>query len=142
MLYEVITRSPETVARLRRSMRRIWLVILPLIIIATLGELDPARLANDVLGQCLSIVSLLALSPLIFINARSHHDPGQPRTFSASIGILLSLVPLVLVGLVVMGYYYTALKLTSRFIDSFYLVVAWVLVYASAVRGLAVAARP
>ena len=99
------------------------------------------RLADDVLGQCISIFSLLALSPLIFINFRSHYDGYQSHPLRALSGIVLSLVPLVLVGMVAMGYYYTALKLTARFIDSFYLLTAWILVHATALRGLAVAAR-
>ncbi|VDY33124.1 Potassium efflux system KefA precursor [Morganella morganii] len=45
---------------------------------------------------------------------------------------------MVLVGL---GYYYTALRLSSRWIDSLYLLLLWYIVYHTSLRGLALAAR-
>lgn len=45
---------------------------------------------------------------------------------------------MVLVGL---GYYYTALKLTGRLVESFYLLIIWSLVYRTSLRGLELAAR-
>ena len=51
------------------------------------------------------------------------------------------LVKLILIGLLGFGYYYTALKLSARLIDSFYLVSVWILLYETALRGLSVAAR-
>ena len=46
-----------------------------------------------------------------------------------------------LIVLAVLGYYYTALKLTGRLIESFYLIIIWSLVYRTALRGLELAAR-
>ena len=43
--------------------------------------------------------------------------------------------------LAMLGYYYTALKLTGRLIESFYLIIIWSLVYRTALRGLELAAR-
>ncbi len=134
-------RAPIAVAHMKRALQRIWAVLLPLIIIATLGELDPARLAEDVLGQCISIFSLLTLSVLIFTNFRKYSD-GRPAHFLRLLTVsILALVPLALVGLLVMGYYFTALKLSARLIDSFYLFTAWALVHDTALRSLSVAAR-
>lgn len=53
----------------------------------------------------------------------------------------MTLAPIALIVLMVLGYYYTALKLTNRFIDTFYLFMAWSIVQQTAIRGLAVAAR-
>lgn len=55
--------------------------------------------------------------------------------------IALALAPVALIVLVGLGYYYTALKLTGRLIESFYLIIIWSLVYRTALRGLELAAR-
>src|SRR5690606_27171611 len=57
------------------------------------------------------------------------------------IGLLFSLLPLALIVVVGLGYYYTALKLTGRLIDTLYLLMAWVAIEATLIRGLTVAAR-
>ena len=49
--------------------------------------------------------------------------------------------PLVLVALIVAGYYFTSVRLSGRLIDTFYLALLVILIDATAVRGLAVAAQ-
>jgi potassium efflux system protein len=53
----------------------------------------------------------------------------------------LALAPVALMVLVGLGYYYTALKLTGRLVESFYLLIIWRLVYRTSLRGLELAAR-
>jgi potassium-dependent mechanosensitive channel len=53
----------------------------------------------------------------------------------------LPLLPLALFMAVCFGYYYTALKLSDRLINTLYLLMFWLVVEATFVRGLAVAAR-
>ena len=55
--------------------------------------------------------------------------------------VALALAPVALMVLAALGYYYTALKLTGRLIESFYLIIIWGLVYRTALRGLELAAR-
>ena len=55
--------------------------------------------------------------------------------------VLFSLLPLALIAAVAFGYYYTALKLTDRLIDTLYLLMFWLVIEAAFVRGLSVAAR-
>lgn len=55
--------------------------------------------------------------------------------------VVLRLMPLALIATVWLGYYYTALKLTGRLIDTLLVLVVWRVVEAAAVRSLAVAAR-
>jgi potassium efflux system protein len=57
------------------------------------------------------------------------------------IGLLFSILPLALIVAVGFGYYYTALKLTGRLIDTLYLLLAWIVIEATLIRGLTVAAR-
>ena len=131
----------QTVAHLRNALRYIWYTLLPLIFVATLGELDPSRLANDVVGQIICLISLLLLSFELFTTVRKHPNNQQTGLWRNITALTFGLVPLILIGLLGFGYYYTALKLSARLIDSFYLVSVWILLYETALRGLSVAAR-
>lgn len=131
----------QTVAHLRNALRYIWYTLLPLIFVATLGELDPSRLANDVVGQIICLISLLLLSFELFTTVRKHPNNQQTGLWHNITALTFGLVPLILIGLLGFGYYYTALKLSARLIDSFYLVSVWILLYETALRGLSVAAR-
>lgn len=131
----------QTVAHLRNALRYIWYTLLPLIFVATLGELDPSRLANDVVGQIICLISLLLLSFELFSTVRKHPNNQQTGLWRNITALTFGLVPLILIGLLGFGYYYTALKLSARLIDSFYLVSVWILLYETALRGLSVAAR-
>ena len=53
----------------------------------------------------------------------------------------LAATPLILLGLMFAGYFYTTLRLASRWIDSLYLFFLWNIVYLTALRGRSVAAR-
>ncbi|MGL4861468.1 MAG: mechanosensitive ion channel domain-containing protein, partial [Enterobacteriaceae bacterium] len=53
----------------------------------------------------------------------------------------ISLMPLVLIGFMLTGYFYTTLKLARHWMDSLYLLLAWYIIFYTAVRGLSVAAR-
>lgn len=54
---------------------------------------------------------------------------------------ILAFSPLVLIGLMMVGYYYTTLRLSSRWIDSLYLLLFWYIIYHTCIRGLSIAAR-
>ena len=49
----------------------------------------------------------------------------------------LAATPLILLGLMFAGYFYTTLRLASRWIDSLYLFFLWNIVYLTALRGQA-----
>src|SRR5690606_14519305 len=57
------------------------------------------------------------------------------------VGLVFTALPLGLIIAVGFGYYYTALKLTDRLIDTLYLLILWLVLEAAFERGLAVAAR-
>ena len=85
--------------------------------------------------------SLLFLSVELFTTVRKHPNNKQTSFLRNLTAVTFGLVPLALIGLLVFGYYYTALKLSARLIDTFYLVSVWVLLYETAMRGLSVASR-
>src|SRR5690606_12572055 len=57
------------------------------------------------------------------------------------LGSLVVLLPLLLMVALFAGYYYTALKLSGRLINTLYALLIWLLLEAMLIRGLAVAAR-
>ena len=133
--------DPAITAHFRRSLRKIWYTVLPLILIATYGELDPARLADDVVGQIIALVSLFFLSMQLFNIVRKKPNQSHNPLLRNLTMVALGFAPLALIGFELFGYYYTALKLSARLVDTFYLVSLWVLVYHTALRGVSVAAR-
>ena len=131
----------QRVRELHRHMRQLGLVVLAVVAIVTLAERQPEVLANDVLG----ILTLLAgyaimgwLMGRLLIH-RSHEV--RPSPLRVSIGLVLGLMPIALIAAVLMGYYYTALKLTGRLIDTLFVLIIWRLIEATVIRALGVAAR-
>lgn len=122
------------------SMRYLWLPLLPLIMLSTKGVVEPSTLANDVIGQTLAITLLGLTAYLVFPISRARLK-GEASLWQSFFALALALAPLAMIVLVVMGYYYTALKLTGRLIESFYLMLIWSMVHRTALRGLELAAR-
>ncbi|HCP55540.1 MAG: mechanosensitive channel MscK [Pseudomonadaceae bacterium] len=129
------------VAFLHRQIRYLGLVVIALVAVVTVAERQPAELANDVIGigvviSCYALMAWLLYKLLISGPARENSS-----TFRTLIGCLFSLLPLALIIAVGFGYYYTALRLTDRLIYTIYLLIFWVIIEATLIRGLAVAAR-
>ncbi len=126
---------------LRLQMRHLGLVVLAVVAIVAIAEHQPEMLADDVLG----LLTLLAgYGSMAWLMGRLlWHGPRGERTppLRAAVGVALALMPLALIGALLLGYYYTALKLTGRLIDSLFLLILWQLLLATATRSLAVAAR-
>ncbi|KTA91943.1 hypothetical protein VO71_16585 [Aeromonas salmonicida subsp. smithia] len=122
----------------RTSMRYLWLPLLPLIILSTKAVVEPSSLGNDVVGQALTLLLLGLTTYLVFPISRTIIKGEGSMQQSITAGALAPVALMVLVGL---GYYYTALKLTGRLVESFYLLIIWSLVYRTSLRGLELAAR-
>ncbi len=124
----------------RTSMRYLWVPLLPLIMLSTKAVVEPSSLGNDVVGQALTLALLGLAAYLVFPISRARIK-GEASMQQSITAIALALAPVALMVLVGLGYYYTALKLTGRLIESFYLIIIWSLVYRTALRGLELAAR-
>ena len=129
------------VAYLRVQVRRLGVVVMALVAVVTVAEHQPAVLAEDVIGifvvlTCFALMAWL-LSKLLF----SGHMRENGSPFRMLIGLAFTILPIGLFVAVCFGYYYTALKLTDRLIDTLYLLIFWLVLEAAFERGLAVAAR-
>ncbi|AYC34573.1 mechanosensitive channel MscK [Pseudomonas cavernae] len=129
------------VAYLRTQVRRFGLVVLALVAVVTVAERQPQALAGDIIGiavvlTCYALMSWLMASLLL-------NPPTRERAsaFRLLLGLAFTALPLVLFVAVCLGYYYTALRLTDRLIDTVYLLLLWLVLEAALVRGLSVAAR-
>jgi potassium efflux system protein len=129
------------VAFLHRQVRRLGLVVMALVAIVTIAGHQPASLGDDVIGlavvlSCYALMAWLLHKLLLSGPAREHAS-----ALRMLIGIAMSLLPLALIVAVAFGYYYTALKLSDRLITTLYLLMIWLIIEATFVRGLSVAAR-
>jgi potassium-dependent mechanosensitive channel len=130
----------EELASKRKHFRYLWFTLMPLIMLSTKAVIEPSTLGNDALGQALTLILLGATAWMLYPLFRARIKSGVSM-LQSMLSFLLLLTPIVLIGLVLFGYYYTALKLTGRLIESFYLLLIWSLVYRTALRGLELAAR-
>ncbi|MBD8476225.1 mechanosensitive channel MscK [Pseudomonas sp. CFBP 8770] len=129
------------VAFLQGWVRRLGFVVLALVSVVAVAELQPSALADDVLGIAvvLTCYALMAwLLARLLISSPTHKSASL---FRRTIGLLFTALPIALFVAVCFGYYYTALKLTDRLIDTLYLLMIWLVIEAAFVRGLSVAAR-
>ena len=126
---------------LRRWIRRLGIVVFALVSVVSVAELQPAALADDVLGIAvvLTCYALMAwLLSRLLLNSPTHNNASL---FRKAVGVLFTAMPVALFIAVCFGYFYTALKLSDRLINTLYLLMFWLVIEATFVRGLAVAAR-
>jgi potassium-dependent mechanosensitive channel len=126
---------------LRNEIRRLGLVVMALVAVVAIAEHQPGSLVDDVIGIAVVLVCFALMSwrlTRLLLKGPSSQNAPPVRRF---IGLLFSVLPLALIVVVGFGYYYTALKLTGRLIDTLYLLLAWIVIEAALIRGLTVAAR-
>lgn len=129
------------VAFLNTQVRRLGLVVMALVGVVAVAEHQPAALAEDVIGIAvvLSCYALMAWLLGRLLLAGPMHE--RSTAFRVLVGASFTALPIGLFVAVCFGYYYTALKLTDRLIDTLYLLVLWFILEAAFERGMAVAAR-
>lgn len=131
----------DQVRFLHRQMRWLGLVLILLVGVVAFAEDQPMVFDQDVLGVLLLLVGFSVLTWLLvritFLGPRSDRTSSLRKL----LGVLVILLPLMLLVAMFAGYYYTALKLSGRLIDTLYALLIWVLLEALFIRGLGVAAR-
>ncbi len=122
-------------------MRRLGLVVLAVVAIVTIAERQPEGLADDVLGLLTLLAGYASMAWLMGRLLVHKSSATRPSPLRAALALALALMPLALIGALLTGYYYTALKLTGRLIDTLFVLIAWRLLDAMFRRALEVAAR-
>ncbi|NBM54048.1 mechanosensitive channel MscK [Proteus sp. G2669] len=131
----------ERVQQNRKRLLRLSLPMLPIILLSAYGINNPLSLVGDVIGQLVAIISLFCISLCALPFCREMWQEKGNHVVRTVVITLLTFSPLILMGLVIFGYYYTALRLANRWIDSLYLLMLWFTAYHASLRGLTVAAR-
>ncbi|MCK2088998.1 mechanosensitive channel MscK [Thauera aromatica] len=122
-------------------MRHLGLVVLAVVAIVTIAERQPEGLADDVLGLLTLLAGYASMAWLMGRLLVHKSSATRPSPLRAALAVALALMPLALIGALLTGYYYTALKLTGRLIDTLFVLIAWRLLEAMLRRALEVAAR-
>ena len=140
--------SKESAAALQDVTKRIIVSVVLLLNTSIFSNVMDTGLANDVLGEINTIVALLFCIVIIaprFVRTEkslsSTTTDKRDRTIFKIVRILLQLVPVVLIALIALGYYYTALNLITHIINTYIAWVVWSLVRHTIYRGVTVASR-
>jgi potassium efflux system protein len=133
---------PEGYARQLRSWLR-WLgvALVPVLVIGLLARDTGINLSQRPLAMLLLLLGLCGMSLALVKLIMAHAPYFGVKMFRLALGLVMAMVPLILGGLGMYGYTYTALSLLGRFVLTLYLLGLWILVESTVVRGLAVAAR-
>lgn len=135
------TWAPAYNARLRQLLGGLGIALVPVVGIAAMSEQMETSLAMRPVAMGLFMLGLLAMAWWLMQLILAHVPIFGVRLFRLVLGLAMASVPLVMLGLVAWGYEYTALRLVARFAMTLYLLGLWVVVEATVVRSLAVAAR-
>ncbi|EIF36967.1 mechanosensitive channel MscK [Haemophilus parainfluenzae] len=140
--------SKESAAALQDVTKRIIVSVVLLLNTSIFSNVMDTGLANDVLGEINTIVALLFCIVIIaprFVRTEkslsSNTTDQRDRTLLKIMRILLQLVPVILIVLIALGYYYTALNLITHIINTYIAWVVWSLVRHTIYRGVTVASR-
>ncbi|MGV6988748.1 mechanosensitive channel MscK [Testudinibacter sp. P80/BLE/0925] len=145
--------SATTNALFRNTLRRSIPILAVLLNASIFTSLDTG-IANDMLGETLVITALLLFlfqirpgfsSAIDSVNREASEDNGQERTTYPKLfkflRILLVLLPIILIVLIGLGYYYTALILIRHIISTYVVLILWVNLREMTHRAIRVSAR-
>lgn len=140
--------TKESAASLQDVTKRIIVSVVLLLNTSIFSNVMDTGLANDVLGEINTIVALLFCIVIIaprFVRTEKSLNSSvtdqRDRTLLKIMRVLLQLVPVILIALVALGYYYTALNLITHIINTYIAWVVWSLVRHTIYRGVTVASR-
>ncbi|OOF37606.1 mechanosensitive channel MscK [Rodentibacter heidelbergensis] len=139
--------AQEDAEKFRGVVKRIIIAVVLLLNTSVFSNVMDNGLANDVLGEINTIAALIFCTVIIaprFNRALRAYEENQAQRNNVivkSIQILLQLVPIGLILLIVLGYYYTALNLIQHIINSYIAWCIWFILRNVIYRGITVSSR-
>ncbi|WP_374439632.1 mechanosensitive channel MscK [Pseudomonas panipatensis] len=133
--------SPVQVRFVGKLIRRLGVVVMALVAVVTVAEHQPGALAGDVIGIAVVLFGYAVMTWLVARLLFARPSSERPSAVKMIVGVLFTALPVLLFVAVCFGYFYTALRLSDRLIDTLFLLMLWVVIEATFVRGLGVAAR-
>ena len=139
--------SQQSAVRFQSVIKRIVVAVVLLLNTSVFSNVTDYGLANDVIGQVNTIVSLLFCIIIIaprFKNVLRSYEDEKKKHNHIIVKIVqfgLQIIPVGLVLLVALGYYYTALNLIQHLINSYIAWCVWWLIRQVIYRGITVSSR-
>ncbi len=139
--------SQQSAVRFQSVIKRIVVAVVLLLNTSVFSNVTDYGLANDVIGQVNTIVSLLfciiIIAPRFKNVLRSYEDEKKSHNhiIAKIVQFGLQIIPVGLVILVALGYYYTALNLIQHLINSYIAWCVWWLIRQVIYRGITVSSR-
>lgn len=140
--------SNETFERIIKQ--SVWIVVL-LLVSSIFSQVDAIGFTNDVIGQVMTIVALslclFVVRPWLNKGMQAYEKVKNEDGTKRSIGLfklvrfMLFVVPITLIVLIVLGYYYTAVYLIEHIIKSYAIALVWVFGRYFAYRSLTISSR-
>ncbi len=133
--------------RFRGVVKRIIIAVVLLLNTSVFSHVMDNGLANDVLGELITIASLVFCLVIIAprfnraLRAYEEHQSLRNNIIVKVIQILLQLTPIGFIILVVLGYYYTVLNLIQHIINSYIAWCIWFILRNVIYRGITVSSR-
>ena len=129
----------------------IWIVGL-LLVSSIPSQIDEIGYLNDAIGQVMSIIALalclFVVRPLLNRAIREYQKAKKEEgAMNTSISLfrllrlILVIVPISLIILIILGYYYTAVYLITHLLNSYFVILLWVFGRYFAYRFVAISAR-
>lgn len=113
--------SPSKLSSLRLIVDKVYWLIIPILIVANINEINPINISDDVIGYTIILVFLCALTYVIFNYIKYKLSSSEVNLVGMFIYFVYIAVPVTLLVLLALGYYYTVIKLINRIALSFYL---------------------
>jgi len=141
--------SQDNADRMRGVTKRIIVLVVMLLNTSIFSNAVDSGITGDVMGEIITIVALLFCIIIVaprFRKATENLQDSLAQTDGDSIimrlvRIAILLMPIILIVLVSVGYYYTALILINHIIKTYIAWVVWVLIRRTIYRGISVASR-
>ena len=133
--------------KLRSVVKHVIVAVILLLNTSVFSNVMDNGLANDVLGELNTIAALIFCVVMIaprFNSALRSFEKSQSKRNNVvvkTIQVLLQLIPVGLIVLVALGYYYTALNLIQHMINSYIAWCVWFILRQTVYRGITVSSR-
>lgn len=128
----------------------VWIVVL-LLVSSIFSQVEVIGFTNDVIGQVVTIVALalctFVVRPLLdrgiqeYENAKTEDGKKRSVSLFKLLRFVLFIVPLTLIVLIILGYYYTAVYLIEHIIKTYLIALVWVFGRYFAYRSLTISSR-
>ncbi|WP_373766136.1 mechanosensitive channel MscK [Glaesserella sp.] len=128
----------------------VWIVVL-LLVSSIFSQIESIGFTNDVIGQVMTIIALalclFVVRPLLdrgiqeYENAKTEDGTKRSVSLFKLLRLVLFIVPVSLIILIVLGYYYTAVYLIEHIVKSYVIALVWVFGRYFAYRSLTISSR-